>query len=90
MEANTMNPDQTAPKELSDWGQYCLQYRPLKYCKISITGPCSNRGPFPSLDAKMPIFQANFPKNRASNKGPPANIEKLPVQPYAETSQICY
>ena len=24
----------------------------------------------------MPIFQANFPKNRASNKGPPTNIEK--------------
>ena len=25
---------------------------------------------------KMPIFQANFPKNQASNKGPPTNIEK--------------
>ena len=31
MEANTMNPDQTAPKEQSDLGPYCLQYGPLKY-----------------------------------------------------------
>ena len=27
MEANTMNPDQTAPWEQSDLGSYCLQYR---------------------------------------------------------------
>ena len=27
MEANTMNPDQTAPWEQSDLGPYCLQYR---------------------------------------------------------------
>ena len=30
-EANTMNPDQTAPKEHSDLGPYCLQYRLPKY-----------------------------------------------------------
>ena len=44
--------------------------------KISIRGPCSNRGPFPSLDAKNADFQANFPKCWASNKSPPTNIEK--------------
>ena len=27
MEANNMNPDQTAPKEQSDLGPYCLQNR---------------------------------------------------------------
>ena len=27
MEANNMKPDQTAPKEQSDLGPYCLQYR---------------------------------------------------------------
>ena len=26
MEANTMNPDRTAPLEQSDLGPYCLQY----------------------------------------------------------------
>ena len=26
MAANTMNPDQTAPREQSDLGSYCLQY----------------------------------------------------------------
>ena len=57
--------------------------------KISIAGPCS-RGPFPSLDTKNAGFQANFPKNRASNKGPPTNIEEKSVLRYAETSQICY
>ena len=31
MKANTENPDQTAPKEQSDLGSYCLQYRPPKY-----------------------------------------------------------
>ena len=30
MEANTMNPDQTAPKEQSDLGSYCLPNRPPK------------------------------------------------------------
>ena len=30
MEANTLNPDQTAPKEQSDLGPYCLQYRLYK------------------------------------------------------------
>ena len=29
--ANTMNPDQTAPREQSDLGPYCLQYKPPKY-----------------------------------------------------------
>ena len=38
----------------------------------------------------MPIFQANFPKIRAPNKGPPTNIEKKSVLRYAETSRICY
>ena len=27
VDANNMNPDQTAPKEQSDLGPYCLQYR---------------------------------------------------------------
>ena len=27
VEANNMNPDQTAPLEQSDLGPYCLQYR---------------------------------------------------------------
>ena len=27
MEANSMDPDQTAPKEQSDLGPYCLQHR---------------------------------------------------------------
>ena len=34
MEANTVNPDQTAPllkREQSDLGPYCLKYRPPKY-----------------------------------------------------------
>ena len=36
MEANTMNPDETAPlrlllREQSDLGPCCLQYRQLKY-----------------------------------------------------------
>ena len=39
---------------------------------------------------KMLIFQANFPKNRASNKGPIKNIEKKSVLCYLETYQICY
>ena len=26
-----MNPDQTAPKEQSDLGPYCLQHKPPKY-----------------------------------------------------------
>ena len=30
----------------------------------------------PVWTTKMPIFQANFPKNRSSNKTPPMNIEK--------------
>ena len=30
MEANNTNPDQTAPKEQSDLGPYCLQYRLLR------------------------------------------------------------
>ena len=38
----------------------------------------------------MPIFQADFPKNEASNKGPPMNIEKKSVLHDAETSWICY
>ena len=31
MEASTMNSDQTAPKEQSDLGPYCLTYRLPKY-----------------------------------------------------------
>ena len=27
LKANNMNPDQTAPKEQSDLGPYCLQYQ---------------------------------------------------------------
>ena len=30
MEANSMNPDQTAPRKRSDLGPYCLQYRLAK------------------------------------------------------------
>ena len=30
IEANNMNPDQIAPKEPSDLGPYCLQYRLTK------------------------------------------------------------
>ena len=33
MEANPMNPDQTTPREQSDLGPYCLQYRLSKVCK---------------------------------------------------------
>ena len=59
--------------------------------KISVRGPCSYRGPSsPVWTPNMPIFQANFPKYRASNKGPPMNIEKNLVLCYAETSRICY
>ena len=58
------------------------------YRKISITGPCSDRGPFPSLDPKTADFTSKFQKkNRSSDKGPPTNIEKKLVLPYAETSQ---
>ena len=34
MEANNMNPDQTAPKEQSDLGPYCLQYIYRLYLRI--------------------------------------------------------
>ena len=44
----------------------------------------------PVWTLKMPIFQANISKNRASNKGPPTNIERKLVLSYAETSQMCY
>ena len=33
-EENTMNPVQTTPKEQSDMGPYCLQYRSPKYIII--------------------------------------------------------
>ena len=32
----------------------------VKYCKNSIRGPCSNRGPSPSLDAKNADFSSKF------------------------------
>ena len=35
MEANTMNPDQTAPWEQSDLGTYCLQFRLPKHKQMS-------------------------------------------------------
>ena len=34
MEENTMNPDQTAPKEQSDLGSYCLQYTTSMHINI--------------------------------------------------------
>ena len=46
------------------------------YCKNSIGGPCSYRVPFPSLDTKKVDFSSKLPKNQASNKGPPTNIEE--------------
>ena len=62
MEANTMNPDQTAPTELSDWGQYCLQYRPLKYCKISIQAHALIEAHFPVWTPKCRFFKQISPK----------------------------
>ena len=40
----------------------------------------------PVWTPKMLIFQDNFPKNGASNKGPPKNIKKKLVLRYPETS----
>ena len=85
MESNTMNPDQTASKELTDLDQYCLQYRPPKYCKISITGPCSNRAPFPKLDDKNAYFSSKFPpKNEPLIKARPRILKKNMVLRYAK------
>ena len=46
----------------------------------------------PLRTPKMPLFQANFPKNQTPNKRPPMYIEKKQqsVLPYAEKFLIYY
>ena len=48
------------------WNQFVTDRRSFghnsQYRKISIRGPCSNRGPFSSLDAKNADFSSKFPQ----------------------------
>ena len=51
-----------------------LKWQYIVICLIR--GPCSNRGPFPCLDAKNADFSSKFPKNQASNNGHPRILKK--------------